>query len=371
MRIVINGWFSEQLTTGSGQYLTALLEWLPRVGGEHEFVVVGAGEAVNRQIANSKSANQQISKTTDPRISESANQLMMNRESQDEPSHTQHATRITFHASRFTHHVSRLSPNLAKLWFEQIAFPHACRRLRADVAFVPYWGSPLWRPCPVVVTVHDLIPLLLPLYRGGPLQRAYTSLVSRTARRADAVLTDSAASKRDIVAHLGIGPERVHAIHLAADPRYRPVTDPAELARVRAKYGLPAEPFLLYLGGFDARKNVVRMIEAYGRVIRGQGSGVRDQGTPDSCLLTPVSCLRLVIAGQLPTTDTPFAPDPRPVVARLGLADRVHFTGWVDEADKPALYALALGSVFVSEYEGFGLPVVEGMAAAGQLDRDR
>ena len=39
------------------------------------------------------------------------------------------------------------------------------------------------------------------------------------------------------------------------------------------------------------------------------------------------------------------------------------FTGWVDEADKPALYALALGSVFVSEYEGFGLPVVEGMAA--------
>ena len=50
------------------------------------------------------------------------------------------------------------------------------------------------------------------------------------------------------------------------------------------------------------------------------------------------------------------------MVARLGLADRVHFTGWVDEADKPALYSLALGSVFVSEYEGFGLPVLEAMA---------
>jgi glycosyltransferase involved in cell wall biosynthesis len=371
MRIVINGWFSEQLTTGSGQYLTALLEWLPRVGGEHEFVVVGAGEResgragewVNRQIANSKSANQQISKTTDPRISESANQRMMNRESQDEPSHTQHATRNTYHASRFTPHVSRISPNLAKLWFEQIAFPHACRRLRADVAFVPYWGSPLWRPCPVVVTVHDLIPLLLPLYRGGPLQRAYTWLVSRTARRADAVLTDSAASKRDIVTHLGIPAERVHAIHLAADPRYRPVTDPVELARVRAKYGLPAEPFLLYLGGFDARKNVVRMIEAYARMVERltKDEGPKTEGKePSSLVLGPPS---LVIAGQLPTTDTPFAPDPRPVVARLGVADRVHFTGWVDEADKPALYSLALGSVFVSEYEGFGLPVLEGMAA--------
>jgi glycosyltransferase involved in cell wall biosynthesis len=49
------------------------------------------------------------------------------------------------------------------------------------------------------------------------------------------------------------------------------------------------------------------------------------------------------------------------VVARLGIGERVCFTGWVDEADKPALYALALGTVFVSEVEGFGLGVVEGM----------
>ena len=133
---------------------------------------------------------------------------------------------------------------------------------------------------------------------------------------------------------------------------------------------MPDEPFLLYLGGFDARKNVVRMIEAYSRMVtRYQGSGVRSQPavSPDPCPLIPDSCPRLVIAGQLPTTDTPFAPDPRQVVARLGLADRVHFTGWVDEADKPALYSLALGSVFVSEYEGFGLPVVEGMAACGGM----
>ncbi len=72
-----------------------------------------------------------------------------------------------------------------------------------------------------------------------------------------------------------------------------------------------------------------------------------------------------MIAGKLPETDSAFAPDPRPVVARLGLADRVHFTGWVDEADKPALYSLAAATVFVSEYEGFGLPVLEAMACEG------
>ncbi len=325
MRIVINGWFTDQSATGSGQYLDALLAWLPRVGEGHEFIVVG------RQMgkwANGQKADRQVA----------------------------------FDVSRLTFRVSRFAPNLAKLWFEQIAFPWACRRLRADVAFVPYWAAPWWSPCPVVVTVHDLIPLLLPAYRGGLLQRAYTALVSCTARRAAAVITDSEASKRDIVTRLGIPADRVHAIHLAADPRYSEPVSPAELARVRAKYALPDRPFLLYLGGFDVRKNVVRMLEAYSRMAARLTADHRRGSASSSQLPAPhPQPPALVVAGRLPAADTPFTPDPRPLVARLGIAELVHFIGWVDEADKPALYALALGSVFVSEYEGFGLPVVEGM----------
>ena len=335
MRIAVNGWFHDQLATGSGQYLTALAEWLPRVGEAHEFVLVKPGSVAADAAKEARDGG---------------------------------TTRITHHATRSTP-FDRLNINLAKLWFEQVTFPRACRRLRADVAFVPYWGSPWWQPCPVVVTMHDLIPLLLPLYRGGMLQRAYTALASRTARRAAAVLTDSEASKRDIIAHLGIPADRIHAIHLAADPRYRPVTDRDELTRIRGKYGLPDGPFLLYLGGFDARKNVARMIEAYARMrsgVRRQESGVRSQPvlSPGPWSLIPGTCPLpdLVIAGKLPATDTAFSPDPRPVAARLGVADCVHCIGWVDEEDKPTLYSLALGTVFVSEYEGFGLPVLEAMA---------
>jgi glycosyltransferase involved in cell wall biosynthesis len=353
MRIAINGWFHGHLAAGSGQYLEALSEWLPRVGEAHEIIlVIPRGRAAEAQHADHV-ARREPNGTGNPHC--------------------------VFHPASTP--LDRLNANLAKLWFEQITFPLICRRLRADVAFVPYWGSPWWRPCPVAVTVHDLIPLLLPLYRGGALQRTYTALVRRSARRAAAVLTDSEASKRDIIARLGIPAERVHAIHLAADPRFQPVTDPAELARVRVRYGLPDAPFLLYLGGFDARKNVGRMIEAYARMrsgVRGQGSGVMSQGSvdrdretgnrsqsalsPDPCPLIPGPWPDLVIAGRLPATDTAFTPDPRPVAERLGVGDCVHFVGWVDEADKPALYSLALATAFVSEYEGFGLPVLEAMA---------
>ena len=132
---------------------------------------------------------------------------------------------------------------------------------------------------------------------------------------------------------------------------------------------MPDGPFLLYLGGFDARKNVVRMIEAYARMVEQDDSREEDRSqesgpsSPAPLSLSPARLLPvLVIAGQLPAADTAFTPDPRPVAARLGLADRVHCIGWVDEADKPALYSMALGTVFVSEYEGFGLPVLEAMA---------
>jgi glycosyltransferase involved in cell wall biosynthesis len=241
-----------------------------------------------------------------------------------------------------------VSVNLAKVWFEQFSFPGLCRRLHADVAFVPYWGSPWRRPCPVVVTVHDLIPLLLPAYRGAWLQQLYSRLVSATARRATVVITDSEASRRDIATHLGIPRDRVHPIYLASNACGEGEAQDRALT-IRQRHNLPAGPFLLYLGGFDVRKNVVRTLDAYAKLVR-------------RCDAEGILAPDLVVAGKLPAADSGFAPDPRPVVDALGIGNRVHFVGWVDEIDKAALYRLAAGVLFVSEYEGFGLPVLEAMA---------
>jgi glycosyltransferase involved in cell wall biosynthesis len=75
----------------------------------------------------------------------------------------------------------------------------------------------------------------------------------------------------------------------------------------------------------------------------------------------------LVIGGQLPERDDPLFFDPRPLIDALGITDDVHLVGWVEEAHKPALYRGAACAVFASQYEGFGLPVLEALACGTPL----
>lgn len=280
MRVALNAWFWDQPETGSGQYTRLLAKYLARVDPSLEIVLIHPP----------------------------------------------------------------LTGNLGKVIFEQVTFPRLARRVGADVAHVPYWAPPLASSVPTVVTIHDLIPLRLRAYRGGPLVRLYTALVSATAPSAAMVLTDSEASRRDVLTYLGIAPERVRTIPLAVEPRFHPEPEPDDEA-VRARYGLPRR-YVLYLGGFDVRKNVATALQAYrwvGAVLEGE--------------------CPLVLAGRLPERETSIFSDPRREAQELELAPEwVRFTGPVPEADKPAIYRGAVAFVYPSCYEGFGLPVLEAMA---------
>ncbi len=234
--------------------------------------------------------------------------------------------------------------NLGKVLFEQVTFPRRARRIGADVAHVPYWAPPVAPTVPTVVTIHDLIPLRLRAYRGGPLVRLYTALVSATAAYATLILTDSEASRQDVLTFLGLPPERVRVVPLAVDARFRPKPEPEDAA-VRARYGLPRQ-YILYLGGFDVRKNVETALQVCGWL-----GPVLGEDCP------------VVLAGRLPARDTPFAPDPRRQAQELGLSPEwVRMIGPVQEDDKPAIYRGAAAFIYPSRYEGFGLPVLEAMA---------
>jgi glycosyltransferase involved in cell wall biosynthesis len=304
LKIGINAWFLDRPGTGSGQYLRGLLRALPAVAAEHQFLLV-----------------------TPPGVSGvQASDLDLEVCSLD----------------------SRLwTGKLGKVLFEQVAFPRACRRWGAGVAHVPYWASPLRSPAPIVVTIHDLIPALLPAYRGGLLVRLYTRLVSASARRATLVLTDSLASKQDIEVYLGLAADRVHCIYLAPHERFSSVPTPDDRA-IRQRYDLP-DQYVLYLAGHDVRKNVAALLQAFSIVAQADDD------------------VTLVIGGRLPERVDPVLYDPRPAVEELGLTEDVQFIGWVDEAHSPALYRGAACAVFPSRYEGFGLPVLEALACGTPL----
>jgi len=297
MHIAINGWFWDSPTTGSGQYTRLLVEALATICPELEVSLVTAS-----------------------------------RQTTELP------------ASCAQYPVSCSRSNVSKVWFEQIGFPRACTTLGADLVHVPYWAPPLRSSSPIVATIHDIIPKILRPYRGGLLKRLYTALVSASAHGATVVLTDSLASRRDILTHLGLRPERVRTVPLAADDRFSPEPGPEDDA-IRTRYGLP-DRYVLYLGGFDVRKNLATVLATYHWV----GPAVSE------------SC-PLVIAGRLPKRDTPFTPHPHRLMEEQGVGEAyVHFTGFVDASHAPALYRGAVAFIFPSRYEGFGLPPLEALA---------
>jgi glycosyltransferase involved in cell wall biosynthesis len=225
------------------------------------------------------------------------------------------------------------------VWMQALA-PRLLRRLRPDVAHFTNGMVPFASPVPSVVTIHDMSLTLYP--RCHPLRRVVLNrpLVNLAANRASAVITVSESSKRDIVRVYGISPERVHVVHEAAAPAFRPIHDMSELQRVKQRYGL-ADKFILYVGTIEPRKNLPRLIEGFAR--RRRAGDLKHQ---------------LVCAGPYGW----LSADIEQQIERLGVEHLIQFTGYVPFEDLPAFYNLAEMFVFPSLYEGFGLPLVEAMA---------
>jgi glycosyltransferase involved in cell wall biosynthesis len=252
LKVAMNAWFWDRPSVGSGQYLKYLIPALLEVDDSLELTLISP-------------------KPFDP---------------SPDITHPRLNFRVT--PTPF----SDQNSNLAKVWFEQVTFPRACKKWGVDLAHVLYFGSPLWMPVPVVVTIHDIIPMILPEYRGDLRVRLYTSLVAAAAAQAKIILADSQASKRDILRKLRVPDERVRVVYLAPAPHYQPAETWQQIVDIKKKYNLP-ENFVLYLGGYDVRKNVSALLHAFTWV-----SSTLHETYP------------LVLAGELPKEDTPLFPDP-------------------------------------------------------------
>jgi glycosyltransferase involved in cell wall biosynthesis len=197
---------------------------------------------------------------------------------------------------------------------------------------------PPLRGVPTVLTVHDMIFKLFPEHQK-PLNYWYlNATMPLYCRRADAIITVSESSKRDIVAHYGLDAAKVTVVHEAAAPEFAPAA-PEAVDGVRRRYGLP-DRFLIHVGTIEPRKNLTRLVEAL--------EHLHEQG-PKLPLV--------VVGGKGWLYDAFFCR-----LEELGVRDTVHFPGYVPAADLPILYSAATVAVMPSVYEGFGLPVLEAMA---------
>ncbi len=214
-----------------------------------------------------------------------------------------------------------------------------------DLFHSPDFVLPPTGRTPAILTVHDLSFLRVPQFFVPGFREYLERAVARAAERAQHILADSKSTRSDLVELLNVNPERVSVIYPGVETEFRPISNADELAGVRARYDLP-ERFILGLSTLQPRKNFDGLIRAFGRLLSSKGD------EPE------FANLHLVIGGGKGWMYEQVLALP----AQLGLSQRVHFPGFVEDADLPTLYTLADVFAFPSWYEGFGIPVLEAMA---------
>lgn len=213
------------------------------------------------------------------------------------------------------------------------------RKHPVDVLHVQYTAPPIV-PCPVVTTIHDLAFEHLPetFKRRSWMQMRLT--VRHTAKTAAHIITVSEYSRQDIIETYNISPARVTVTPEAAPATFGPASE-AEIERVRRSYGIDDE-YILAVGSIQPRKNLVRLMAAYSHLRHRSGHA---------------KLPRLVLVGKCAWLYN----ETLRTIDELELQKSVLLTGYVPEADLPALYSGALCFVYPSYFEGFGLPPLEAM----------
>ena len=234
------------------------------------------------------------------------------------------------------------STNDKKNFWEFINTKNPKENIIGDVYHIPQNGIGFSKPNDIktVITLHDIIPMKMPDTVSETFLKIFNENIQNILDNTDGIITVSNFSKEDISKTFSYPKEKIFVTHLAAEEIYTPLNKFHSSQYLKKHYGIDRD-FLLYVGGFSPRKNILGLIEAFNLV---KNSYKRD--------------LKLVIIG----TKGPSYEIYRKKVDELNLSSSVIFTGFIPIDDMPIFYSASKALVYPSFYEGFGLPPIECMA---------
>lgn len=242
----------------------------------------------------------------------------------------------------FSHTSLSARPRLLRLISQQVMLPVAASGWKADIVHSPSFIMPYLRgSARHVLTVHDMTSFSHP-HCHIALRRSwsYRRMVLASLRRADSVVVPSRATRQAILEFLpDLQPDRIHVTVPGIGEEFR-LCDPASVREVVARLKLP-QPYILYVGTLEPRKNLPALVESYRRLV--EAGAIKEH---------------LVLAGKLGWGYEALLKQ----IQVPALRGRVHLAGYVDQKDLPAVYAGARLFVYPSLHEGFGFPPLEAMA---------
>lgn len=237
----------------------------------------------------------------------------------------------------------KFRPAVNDIRWHQTQLPRLAGELRLDVLHVPSYRRMLWRkPCPLVVTIHDLAPFRV-AGKYDWMRMFYGRVVARRlARRQDAIIAISQTTARDLQQFFAAPPDRVTVIHNGIEhARFCPGSSEVAKTVIASRFRI-YDPFFLYVARLEhPGKNHVRLIAAFNQFKAATGSD-----------------WQLALAGS----DWHGAGAIHAAIKQSPVAGHIHTLGFVGDPDLPILYRAADAFVFPSLYEGFGLPPIEAMA---------
>lgn len=225
--------------------------------------------------------------------------------------------------------------------FEAWSLPLEISRLHLDILHCPDFIAPRRRPCPALVTIHDLAFLRFPAILDDHARRYYQQVYA-TVRHVDAVIAVSQTTRNDICELLDVPATQIDVVYEAADPAFQPFSIPAGTPRLINGHRIAAGDFLLFVSTLEPRKNIPTLLHALRMC----------------CDRDPTTPYHLLLAGARGWLDQPVFD----TIRELRLANHVTILGPVSHHDLLWLYNACRVYVNPSRYEGFGLPVLEAMA---------